>query len=62
MPSFDYICLLCRNEWEQIASAGEDPDCPSCGKNTVKRLVSAPAAKFVGSGFYENDYKKKDDS
>ena len=31
--------------------------CPECG-HTVKMLMSSFSAKFVGDGFYVNDYKK----
>ena len=31
--------------------------CPSCGKNTLKKLISAPVFRLKGSGWYETDFK-----
>jgi predicted nucleic acid-binding Zn ribbon protein len=33
--------------------------CPQCG-GSVKKVISAPALQFKGSGFYINDYAKKE--
>ncbi len=33
--------------------------CSQCGRS-VKKIISAPALQFKGSGFYINDYAKKD--
>src|SRR5260370_22567734 len=30
--------------------------CPHCGGNDLKKLASAPAIQFKGSGFYKTDY------
>jgi len=39
-------------------SEGELKDCPECQRPTLKRLVSAPAFRLKGSGWYETDFKK----
>jgi len=39
-------------------SEGELTDCPECKRPTLKRLVSAPAFRLKGSGWYETDFKK----
>jgi len=39
-------------------SEGELKDCPECSRPTLKRLVSAPAFRLKGSGWYETDFKK----
>jgi predicted nucleic acid-binding Zn ribbon protein len=31
--------------------------CPSCGKNALKKLISAPVFRLKGSGWYETDFK-----
>jgi predicted nucleic acid-binding Zn ribbon protein len=31
--------------------------CPSCGKKTLKKLVSAPVFRLKGGGWYETDFK-----
>jgi hypothetical protein len=33
-------------------------DCPKCKHPTLKRLVSAPAFRLKGGGWYETDFKK----
>ena len=59
MPLFDYQCPNCARVFEMLAaSASEQPNCPHC-LAALKRLPSAPAVHFKGSGFYETDYKKK---
>src|SRR4029453_9444052 len=31
--------------------------CPSCGKQGLKKLMSAPVFRLKGSGWYETDFK-----
>src|SRR2546421_11555921 len=31
--------------------------CPSCGKRSLKKLVSAPVFRLKGAGWYETDFK-----
>lgn len=31
--------------------------CPSCGKSSLKKLVSAAGFRLKGSGWYETDFK-----
>ena len=31
--------------------------CPSCGKESLKRLVSVPRFRLKGKGWYETDFK-----
>jgi predicted nucleic acid-binding Zn ribbon protein len=31
--------------------------CPSCGKKSLKKLVSAPVFRLKGGGWYETDFK-----
>ncbi len=35
-------------------------ECPDCGESTLRRLVSAPAFRLKGSGWYETDFKTGD--
>jgi len=65
MPTYDYECLGCKHTFElfQMMSAKPVKKCPECGKNKVKRLIgSGMGIIFKGSGFYETDYKRKDNS
>ena len=35
-------------------------ECPDCGaKDAIESLLSAPAVRFKGSGFYVTDYARK---
>jgi putative FmdB family regulatory protein len=61
MPTYEYKCKHCGRRFEVFQSITERPvrTCPHCGKNGVKRLISAGAGIiFKGSGFYATDYKR----
>lgn len=62
MPLYEYECQACGHRFERIQKFSDSPleECPTCGKKKVHKLVSSPAIKFKGSGFYINDYAKKD--
>jgi putative FmdB family regulatory protein len=60
MPTYDYRCAKCDHEWELFQSIKADPvkKCPSCGKQSAKRVIGPGAAiVFKGSGFYQTDYR-----
>ncbi len=62
MPTYDYICNNCGHEFETYQSMKDDKltVCPSCGKESLKRLIgSGSGLIFKGSGFYLTDYKTK---
>ncbi len=57
MPLYEYQCDDCQRRFEVIQKYS-DPRaeiCPTCN-GPVKRLISAPAIQFKGSGFYLTDY------
>jgi len=58
-----YRCIECGREWEILESMhGEirpQDKCPRCKGRNIRRVITAPAVHFKGSGFYENDYKEK---
>ena len=59
MPLYEYECSACKHRLEKIQKAGaRPPRCPECG-GTMKRLLSAPAIQFKGSGWYITDYARK---
>lgn len=60
MPLYEYQCKKCGHRFEKIQSfSAEDvKECPVC-HGEVERLISAPAIRFKGSGFYETDYHAK---
>ena len=62
MPTYDYICEKCGNEFEQFQSITAKPlrKCPDCGKNGLKRLIGAGSGViFKGNGFYQTDYRSE---
>ena len=57
MPLYEYQCLKCNQRIELI-QRHSDPaptECEKCG-GEMKKLHSAPAIQFKGSGFYKTDY------
>lgn len=60
MPMYEYRCQDC-GELSEVLQRFDDPPletCPECG-GTVKKLISAPAFQFKGSGWYVTDYARK---
>ena len=60
MPTYEYKCDACDFRFErfQPITAKAIHKCPKCGKNKVKRLISAGGGMiFKGSGFYITDYR-----
>ncbi|NQS97457.1 MAG: zinc ribbon domain-containing protein [candidate division Zixibacteria bacterium] len=58
MPFFEYECLNCDNEFEELIRCDEDLGniiCPKCSSREVEKLLSlfgivAPSGKVVTSG------------
>ncbi len=59
MPFYEYECSNCKFYVEALQKISDPPliKCPSCSKQTLKRLVSAPNFRLKGSGWYETDFK-----
>jgi putative FmdB family regulatory protein len=59
MPFYEYECSSCKfyTELLQKVSAAPLRKCPSCGRSTMKKLVSAPNFRLKGGGWYETDFK-----
>jgi putative FmdB family regulatory protein len=59
MPTYEYACSACGNEWEQAQRITEPPVelCPKCAKATAHRLISA-GTNFIlkGGGWYSDLY------
>ena len=60
MPLYDYACKACGRTTEILQRYGDPPlaICPHCG-GEMRKLLSAPAFHFKGSGFYATDYAAK---
>ncbi len=63
MPLYEYECQSCGERVEIIQKMSDPPyeHCPKCG-GSMKKLFSAPAIQFKGSGFYKTDYASKPSS
>jgi len=59
MPFYEYQCSKCGHEEEVLQKVSDKPltKCPECGKNSMKKMVSAAAFRLKGSGWYETDFK-----
>jgi putative FmdB family regulatory protein len=57
MPIYEYQCTKCNDRTEVIQKFSDPPYaiCDKCGGD-VRKLMSAPAIQFKGSGFYKTDY------
>jgi putative FmdB family regulatory protein len=63
MPLYEYECQKCGQRTEVLQNFNEAPRtvCPACGGG-LKKLLSAPAVQFKGSGWYVTDYAGKGSS
>ena len=59
MPIYEYRCDN-SHEFDVFQRMSDDPltECQVCGA-PARRVLSAPAVHFKGSGFYSTDYGKK---
>jgi putative FmdB family regulatory protein len=59
MPFYEYECQNCKFYTELMQKITDPPleKCPSCGKKTMQKLISAPVFRLKGSGWYETDFK-----
>jgi putative FmdB family regulatory protein len=63
VPLYEYACLKCGRHTDKIEPvAGPHlKKCPHCG-GKVESVITAPAIKFKGAGWYVNDYAAKPSS
>ncbi len=59
MPFYEYQCQNCQYYTEVMQKITDAPlkKCPSCGRMTLVKLISAPVFRLKGSGWYETDFK-----
>ena len=50
MPIYEYACLDCGREFEELIRGAERPACPSCGRGRVERRMSVSAGHVAGGG------------
>ncbi|MEM8996516.1 MAG: FmdB family zinc ribbon protein [Acidobacteriota bacterium] len=60
MPLYEYQCQSCGYRLEALQKFSDPPltDCEECG-GQLKKLISAPAVQFKGTGWYVTDYAGK---
>ena len=61
MPTYEYACTACGNEFERFESITAKPNktCPKCNAKKGERKISGGGGFiFKGTGFYLTDYKK----
>ncbi len=59
MPIYEYRCEQCSHQEEHLQKVSEPPltTCPSCGKESYKKLLSAAGFQLKGSGWYVTDFR-----
>lgn len=59
MPIYAYQCQGCGHALEALQKMSDAPlsECPACGKSELKKMLTAPAFRLSGSGWYETDFK-----
>lgn len=64
MPTYEYECDKCGKTFEKFQKMSDEAlkACPKCGGSVQRLIGSGGGIIFKGSGFYENDYKKKSKS
>ena len=60
MPKYEYACKSCGEHLEVVQSFTDAPltECPACG-GPLRKVFSAPAITFKGSGFYRTDNRSR---
>ena len=61
MPIYEYQCDKCGHRFELMQRMSDAPpsECPECGNNGVKKLISKVGFQLKGTGWYETDFKGK---
>ena len=62
MPTYAYECERCGHRFELLQGITDPPRqrCPECRGKVRRLLLPGGGLIFKGSGFYINDYKRKE--
>jgi putative FmdB family regulatory protein len=53
MPIYEFHCLGCGHEFEELVRSSEDAQdllCPQCNRKGIKKKISTFAAPVIGGG------------
>lgn len=64
MPTYEYGCDACGNQWELEQRISADPvkKCPKCGKLKARRMISGGNFILKGGGWYADLYSSSGSS
>ena len=59
MPTYEYRCPECGNEFEKFGRMSDPPvtECPKCSAEAQRKISGGAGLVFKGSGFYITDYR-----
>ena len=59
MPIYAYKCSECGHAKDVLQKISDAPltVCPSCGKSTFSKQITAPQFQLKGSGWYVTDFR-----
>ncbi|MCL2658294.1 MAG: zinc ribbon domain-containing protein [Betaproteobacteria bacterium] len=59
MPIYEYRCTDCGHQKDVLQKISDAPltTCPSCGKETFVKVLTAAGFQLKGSGWYATDFK-----
>ncbi|GHE36921.1 hypothetical protein GCM10017673_44350 [Streptosporangium violaceochromogenes] len=63
MPTYQYACSACGNEFDIVQKFSDDAltECPACS-GELRKVFSAVGIVFKGSGFYRTDSRSSSSS
>jgi putative FmdB family regulatory protein len=58
MPTYDYVCDACGNEFERVQRITEKPlkKCPKCGRLKARRMIGGGGFILKGGGWESDLY------
>lgn len=61
MPTYTYHCTECGHQFNLFHAISDESEkhCPVCESVAKRRIGTGMGVIFKGSGFYETDYKRK---